>query len=304
MFDRVLIMLSLAWCSVIHRRTTLVRTMWASMLADADPKRFKQKEGTWMEIELGWLVEVDDLRATWPKEDKDFTPWLSENLDRLSEAIGIDLELVEPESYVGGFRVDILARDVEDGRTVIIENQLETTDHNHLGQLITYASGKNASLAVWIVKHADEEHRAAVEWLNAHTDEGIGFILCEIKLFRIGDSKIAPMFKVLEQPNDWAKAQKSTTSRGARKSKPKIKDMLAWGVIKEGDVLVAYGTTEEATLLANGRVFVDDAEMSAHDWLKAITGWPSVSTYNYAIHKETQKTLGEIRQEYLEELDE
>lgn len=111
----------------------------------------------------------------------------------------------ETESSVGDFNVDIYASETGTDRKIIIENQLEDTDHDHLGKLITYASGKGADVLIWVVKHAREEHKAAVEWLNNHTDDKIGFFLCEIKLFQIGDSQIAPSFTVVERPNDWTK---------------------------------------------------------------------------------------------------
>ena len=118
----------------------------------------------------------------------------------------------ETESSVGDFNVDIYASETGTDRKIIIENQLEDTDHDHLGKLITYASGKDADVVIWVVKHAREEHKAAVEWLNNHTDDKIGFFLCEIKLFQIGDSDIAPSFTVVERPNDWTKEIKKTTA--------------------------------------------------------------------------------------------
>ena len=118
----------------------------------------------------------------------------------------------ETESSVGDFSVDIYASETGTDRKIIIENQLEDTDHDHLGKLITYASGKSADVVIWIVKHAREEHKSAVEWLNNHTDDKIGFFLCEIKLFQIEDSQIAPSFSVVERPNDWAKEIKKTTA--------------------------------------------------------------------------------------------
>lgn len=118
----------------------------------------------------------------------------------------------ETESSVGDFNVDIYASETGTDRKIIIENQLEDTDHDHLGKLITYASGKGADVVIWVVKHAREEHKAAVEWLNNHTDDKIGFFLCEIKLFQIGDSQIAPAFTVVERPNDWTKEIRKTAS--------------------------------------------------------------------------------------------
>ena len=124
----------------------------------------------------------------------------------------LDITVDETESSVGDFNVDIYASETGTDRKIIIENQLEDTDHDHLGKLITYASGKGADVVIWVVKHAREEHKAAIEWLNNHTDDKIGFFLCEIKLFQIGNSDIAPSFTVVERPNDWTKEIKKTTA--------------------------------------------------------------------------------------------
>ncbi len=161
-------------------------------------------------IVLSTLEEITDLRTVWPHEALDFTPWLAEddNMALLSDAIGLDIAVDETESAVGDFSVDIFATEVGTSRRIIIENQLEDTNHDHLGKLITYASGKDADVIIWLVKHAREEHKSAIEWLNNHTDEKVGFFLCEIKLFRIGSSDPAVKFEVVERPNDWTKEQK------------------------------------------------------------------------------------------------
>lgn len=161
-------------------------------------------------VSLGKLVEIKDLRTVWPHEALDFTPWLSQddNIALLADAVGLDITVDETESAVGDFNVDIYASETGTDRKIIIENQLEDTNHDHLGKLITYASGKSADVIIWVVKHAREEHRAAVEWLNNHTDEKIGFFLCEIKLYQIGNSQPAVKFEVIEKPNDWAKEVK------------------------------------------------------------------------------------------------
>ena len=161
---------------------------------------------------LGTLKEITDLRSIWPHEALNFTPWVAENVDLLADAVGLDITVDETESSVGDFNVDIYASETGTDRKIIIENQLEDTDHDHLGKLITYASGKGADVLIWVVKHAREEHKAAVEWLNNHTDDKIGFFLCEIKLFQIGDSQIAPSFTVVERPNDWTKEIRKTAS--------------------------------------------------------------------------------------------
>lgn len=161
---------------------------------------------------LGKLERVEDLRTIWPNEAKHFTKWLmrEDSLALLSETVGIDIVLEGSESPVGDFSADIYASEEGTGRKIIIENQLEDTNHDHLGKIITYASGKNAEVVIWIVKRARDEHRQAVEWLNQHTDEKIGFFLLEIELWKIDDSSPAPKFNVVERPNDWAKEIKAS----------------------------------------------------------------------------------------------
>ncbi|MBO4687450.1 MAG: hypothetical protein J5636_02970 [Clostridiales bacterium] len=253
-------------------------------------------------MELGRLRVITDLRTAWPSEARDFTPWLASNIDILGEEIGVELSIEETESAVGSFNVDIFATDADTGDRIIIENQLEDTDHDHLGKLITYASGKSASLVIWVVKKAREEHRAAIEWLNLHTDEDVGFILCEIKLYCIDDSVVAPKFEIIEQPNNWAKEMRKTSSKSReRRILPKIRDMLEWGVVTPGDVLTASGTDEKATLLQNGHVCYQDEEMSLQNWLRRVFGWESVETYRYTIHDGTGKSLSQIRKDYMDE---
>ena len=160
--------------------------------------------------QLEVLTEVQDLRKVWPHEALDFTPWLAkdENIAILGNEIGMEIAVDGTESAVGDFSVDIIATDIATGQKVIIENQLEDTNHDHLGKLITYAAGKEARTIIWVVKHAREEHRAAIEWLNNHTDDDIGFFLCEIHLYKVGSSNPAVKFSVIEKPNDWIKSVK------------------------------------------------------------------------------------------------
>lgn len=158
---------------------------------------------------LGEIRRVE-LRDVWQHEAHDFTKWLSEepNLALLGSEVGIELELIETESSVGSFNVDIYAQESGTGRKVVIENQLEDTNHDHLGKVITYAAGKGAQVVVWVVARARDEHRQAIEWLNQHTDSDFGFFLVEVELWAIGDSLPAPRFNVVEQPNEWTKAIK------------------------------------------------------------------------------------------------
>ena len=155
---------------------------------------------------LGRLSKVD-LRDTWKSEAQDFTPWLAqeENLALLGDTLGIDLELEAVEQSVGPFRADILCKDTLSEDWVLVENQLERTDHTHLGQLITYAAGLDAVTIVWIAARAAEEHRAACDWLNEITASEVRFFLLEVELWKIGDSPAAPKFNVVSKPNDWSR---------------------------------------------------------------------------------------------------
>lgn len=155
--------------------------------------------------ELGRLKRVDP-RNVWKHEARDFTPWLRDNLPALGEAIGLELEVVETESPVGSYSVDIYAKDLSTGGWVIIENQLESTDHSHLGQLLTYASGKEAGVVIWISPKMRDEHRQALDWLNEITTEEVSFFGIELELLQINDSLPAPNFKLVSQPNEWRKA--------------------------------------------------------------------------------------------------
>ena len=159
-------------------------------------------------IKLGAMQQITDLRSVWPNEAADFTPWLADNIDLLNEATGLSLEVVEQESPVGSFSLDILAQDPETGVYAVIENQLEATNHDHLGKLLTYAAGKQARYMVWVVKEAREEHKAAIEWLNSNTVDDVGFFLIEVQLWSVDGSAPAPRLNVVEQPNDWAKIVK------------------------------------------------------------------------------------------------
>lgn len=164
-------------------------------------------------MKLGKLTEVE-VRDLWKHEQYDFSEWLSkeENIEYLNDILSFTLVDVQKEATVGMYRCDILAKDETTGVKVIIENQLEASNHDHLGKIITYASGLDATVIVWIVKEAREEHRSAIEWLNNHTDENIGFFLIELHAYRIGDSLPAPKFEIIEQPNDFIKANKSNSN--------------------------------------------------------------------------------------------
>ncbi|PRX50859.1 uncharacterized protein DUF4268 [Prauserella shujinwangii] len=154
------------------------------------------------------------LRQLWPHEALDFTPWLLDNADALGEALGMELDITMAEHPVGGFSLDLVGRDLSTNESVIVENQLETTDHAHLGQLLTYAGGTDAVNVVWIAREFREEHRAALDWLNARTDPDTRFFGVEISAVRIGESVPAPLFRVIVQPNDWGKSVRSHAHGG------------------------------------------------------------------------------------------
>lgn len=151
---------------------------------------------------FGALEEVA-LREAWAHEAHVFTPWLAENLDRLGDAIGLRLELIGREVNVGRYIADIVARTVVDDQIVLIENQLERSDHNHLGQIMTYLAGTEAKIIVWAASDFCEEHLSAIRWLNQHSHEEFSFFAVKVRVVRIGQSPFAPLFEVLEKPNTW-----------------------------------------------------------------------------------------------------
>jgi hypothetical protein len=159
---------------------------------------------------LGRLAVVRP-REVWPDEARDFTPWLLENADVLSQLLGMELVLDVAEHPVGGFSLDLIGRDETTGRTVIVENQLEESDHRHLGQILTYAAGTDPTTIVWVAASFRPEHRAALDWLNERTNEETRFFGVEIEVVRILDSVPAPAFKLIAQPNDWGKQVRAAT---------------------------------------------------------------------------------------------
>ena len=161
-------------------------------------------------MELGKLKRLDP-RQQWPHEARDFTPWLAQNLGRLGEAIGLELELQQAEYSVGSYSLDILATDLGSGRKVAIENQLEPTDHSHLGQLLTYAAGVDAGIVVWIAREVREEHRDAIDWLNRNQG-GPDFFAVTIELLQIDESRPAVRLRAGAAPHDWSARQASNTS--------------------------------------------------------------------------------------------
>lgn len=150
-------------------------------------------------------MERADPEVVWRHEAHDFTPWLFENGDHLADALGIELELDATEHPVGGYRLDIIGRDLTNGADLMVENQFGVTDHSHLGQVLTYAAGTRARTVVWIARKFRDEHREALDWLNKQSGEDTHFFGIEVCVGRIGESAWAPLFEVVAQPNEWQK---------------------------------------------------------------------------------------------------
>ncbi|MBR4918282.1 MAG: DUF4268 domain-containing protein [Bacteroidales bacterium] len=177
-------------------------------------------------IKLSKISKVD-LRDCWENEASDFTPWLAteENIALLADALGMnELEVKAQEEHVGPFRADILCVDPGTDKLVLIENQLEKTDHNHLGQILTYAAGLDAVTIIWIAEHFTEEHRAAIDWLNRITDKEFNFFGVEIELIKIGDSPAAPMFNVIAKPNGWSKDVKNSSNKSSNENRTGVEN--------------------------------------------------------------------------------
>jgi len=179
-------------------------------------------------------IEAVNLRDIWKDEAREFTPWLAskEGLSLLSDALGVELELIATESRTGAYKADIVARiiDEDEDRIVIIENQLDSTNHAHLGKIITYASGHNAVTCVWVAPTFTDEHRQAMDWLNENMPD-VTFFALEVGLIRIEDSKPAPQFKIISSPNEWKKAVRASHAKEV--SEIKLDQLRFWQEVQE-----------------------------------------------------------------------
>ena len=200
-------------------------------------------------MKLGTLEKID-LREVWRHEALDFTRWLAkkENIALLSKVVGIDLEVVETEFGIGRYKLDIFAIEVESRKKIVIENQLENTNHDHLGKLLVYAAGTEADVAIWVVKDVNEEHKRTVEWLNRNED--INIFLVKVELWQIDSSPIAPRFEVICEPNNWAKVLKGQSRENI--SNLELKQLEFW----QG--FVEYAKSKDRTYVSQ--------QPSIHNW--------------------------------------
>lgn len=228
-------------------------------------------------------IEQVDLREVWPSEPSDFTPWLADNISALGTALGLELEMRQLEAEVGGYSLDILASDLNRDRPVVIENQLEATDHDHLGKLLTYAAGFDANVVVWLTREFRDEHRQALDWLNQRTGEDTLFFGVVVELWKIDNSRPAPHFNLVAAPNDWRKESASPPPKLSEKgeryraffqtlidtlrerhqfTKGRRAQPQNWYTFVSGDRRFRYGANFTAAGHARVEVYIDSGDAS------------------------------------------
>jgi hypothetical protein len=203
-------------------------------------------------MEIYDLQKIENIREILPREDSDFTPWIADNLYKINNQLGLDLELLEQEAICGKYRLDIKAKDTSDDSIAIIENQYGYTDHDHLGKLLTYASGFEAKHIIWITEEYNDEHRSAIDWLNEISHEDISFFLLQVELVKINNSDIASNFKVICKPNDWSKT---------------LKDKIKGQYSEKGEFLINYWSNLKEYAKDNNYKFINNLRKpSAKTW--------------------------------------
>jgi len=235
-----------------------------------------------------------NLREIWSKEAVDFTPWLAENVQELGEVLGMELELEAKEASFGDFSLDLLAKDLGTGRTVVIENQLTPTNHDHLGKLLTYAAGFDASVVIWVAESIREEHRQTLEWLNERTENDTDFFAVIVEVLQIDESKPAYNFRPVVFPNEWQKTKKtqpigtiSTKGEAYRQYFQRLIDELrtkheftgarvgqpqGWYSFSSGVSGVTFGAVFASNHRARVELYIDQGDYETNksffDWLK------------------------------------
>ncbi len=196
---------------------------------------------------IGILKQVSP-REAWKDEAKDFTPWLADHLEQLGEALGLPIEYEGHEVSVESFSADILARNPMNDARVLIENQLEKSDHKHVGQIMTYLAGLEAEIVIWIATDFTEPHRAAIKWLNEHTIEPYSFFAVKLKVVRISNSPLAPVFEVVERPNNWERQLQAKTRETQSRTKRADERTEFWAQFLE-----QHPEFEDLGMAANGK---------------------------------------------------
>lgn len=222
-------------------------------------------------------LEAVELREVWQHEAHHFTPWLLNNADTLAEALGMDLELEQAEHSVGDFSLDLIGTDLSTGDRVIIENQLADTDHNHLGQLLTYAAGTDAVAVVWIARHFREEHRRALDWLNERTDSETRFFGVALRVWRIGDSAPALQFDVVAAPNNWGKRVRSTAAAQQRGEGKGPLYLEFWGQLTNA-------------IAERGHKWCRPGRRNSVNWIDLSTGAPRGTQYGMSFSRDSLRS--------------
>ncbi len=248
-------------------------------------------------VTFGQLKRLD-LRSIWSSESRHFTPWLAENIQELGNVLGMDLEITASEAPVGDFAVDLLTRDLGSGSVVVIESQFGPTDHDHLGKLLTYASGLGASAVVWIAESIREEHRQALEWLNQRTDADTMFFAIVLEVLQIDESQPAFNFRLVVFPNKWQKAthgagvdRPSARGEAYREYFQKLIDALRekhkftgarvaqpqnWYTFASGYSGAVYGSSFAQAGRVRVELYIDEGDYDQNkklfDWLEARKG--------------------------------
>ena len=236
--------------------------------------------------ELGRL-ETEDPRLIWPREDKDFTPWLAANIDQLSEVIGIRLRVQQVEQKVGNYQLDIYARD-ENESVVIIENQLELTDHTHLGQLMAYAAGLDAKVIIWIATKVRDEHRLVIDWLNRNMGDDVSFFLVRLKVVHIENSKRAAQFVVEAEPSQFERTLDTIVARA-----PAIRPTrMVWSDQSDDPIQV---TNWRAVLRRTlDRAIQEEVRLESLPFSKTTSNAAEGEEYPASFYSETQQTYVDI----------
>jgi hypothetical protein len=212
-------------------------------------------------------IRIEAIRTAFPREASHLTTWLEQHIDVLCERLGIDLTVEQREAKVGSFNVDLLCSDVN-GNPAVVENQLEPTDHDHLGKLLTYLVNMDAATAVWVTSEARPEHEKVIDWLNESTPDGISFYLVKAEAVTIDGSAPAPLFTVVAAPSEQIKRQGDEKKEWAERHYRRVE---FW----KGLLEKSKGKT---TLFAN-------ISPSTNQWISTGVGKSGI-TLNYGIYKD------------------